>query len=100
MNEVQKKIVGITENYMRLFPEEMLDFKKGVRDKQKDLTHRLGKLGKGDDMIERILLEYPETLYNLFMAKLTPEEITYFQSKRCARWYAKTYKDFRVAEKI
>lgn len=99
MTEVQHKLIQITEEYKRLFQEEYLMLIKDNQLRRNALTQNSGEI-KTADYMERTLMEYPETLFTMILAKLTPEDFTYFDSKPGARWYAKKYPVFLIPKSV
>ena len=110
MNTPQHKITQIVQQYKNLFPQEYLDVVEIV--KQERLNQRTqfadmpkGSMAKGatTPMVERALIKWPVTLYNLMGMKLTEEEKNYLFSdkdKKGLRWFAKKYPEFKLADKI
>lgn len=97
VEHIQDKITHYTEEYMRLFPAEYTDFKLGMRAKREN-TNKFGEMKGGSGMVERVILEYPETLYTIFEKTLTPEQFQYICSKEGSRWFGRKFKEFAITE--
>lgn len=95
--EVQKKIIALVTDYIRLFPGEYMDFKRGIKMKA-SLKHDKYATLKGADFIERELGEMPETLWGILKLKLTSDELGYFDTKEGNRWFFGYFRDFRISE--
>lgn len=95
MDEVQKKIETIVEDYKKLFWKE---YELGIKAVQQTKDMQANKFGEmnGTDYINRALFEIPETLDNMLNKGLTIEENTYRKTKECARWFANKYKEFSL----
>jgi hypothetical protein len=53
-----------------------------------------------DNAIKRSLYEIPETLSMAIVKNLDTDELTWLATKEGGIWFAKTFKEFRVAEKL
>jgi hypothetical protein len=98
MNKIQLSIKKIIDDYKRIYPDEFSRFQKGMRikrDMQKDKFSEVS-----DEIVERALVEYPETLYKLFKIRLSMEALDYLNSIQGLRWFAKTFKEFTLPGKI
>lgn len=99
MNSTKQKIKEIVKNYILLYPEEMKDFRKGMSITRENLLNKHGE-AKNIDIIERKIYEIPETLFVIFRKKLNEEDNKWLRTKQGAYWFARTFADFRVPEKI
>lgn len=107
-NATKDKIKFLVNTYRKEFPREYKLFKKGVRIKQEMQATKYAEpvkknAKKADSVIMRALFEMPETLVSLLKLKLHEEEANWLFSStnsEGARWFAKTFKDFRIAEKV
>lgn len=71
-----------------------------IKNNRRDLMdEKFGGI-KGDQMIERLLLEYPETLVAMFSSVFEKSDWDYLDSKVGARWFAREFPEFRVPDKI
>lgn len=98
--ETKLKISSIVKMYTDVFVAEFNDFKFGMRKKRESLQDSKFAQIKNSDFIERALYEMPETLFELLTNRLDLEEINELKTKDGGRWFAKTFKDFRISEKI
>lgn len=100
MESYQAKVRKITKDYKALFPEEYINVVEAIK------TMRLTKFNestgaiKGDHVIGRHLIEFPETLFNLIYNNLTEDEFKIFDDPVGQRWFAKTYPEFRLPTKL
>lgn len=99
MVETQSKITNIVSEYKRLFPDEYKLFVKEMRGKKDVQSNQFSEI-KGDMSLERALLEYPETFYTILRIRLTDDDWKYFDTKPGVRWFAKTFPEFAIAQKI
>ena len=88
-----KKIIELVNNYKKVFPEEYKTVIGIVAEKRSKFAEIQG------DFMERGLSEYPETLFNLF-STLPNEEQEFLKSKKGILWFAKTFKEFSLSEKL
>ena len=97
MIEAQNKIKATVEGYKNIYKDEYVFVCNQIKTKRGN-TNKFAETGM--DYAERLLTEVPETLFQLFMETLSEDEIQYYSSKEGTRWFAKTYPEFRGAEKI
>lgn len=88
---------------MDLYPDEFQQFKKGVRIKREQQRTKFGETNL--DYAERIIHEVPATLFAMLKVRLSEEDMAWLwseddKSKEGVRWFAKTFKDFQVTEKV
>jgi len=96
---MKTKIKQIVEQYKQLFPSEYKEVVILVAEKKLQNALNDNKFGKIEgEILERQLMEYPETLYNMIMMKLEDEEKIWFNSKKGALWFAKHYKEFNTVK--
>jgi len=99
MDKTKDRIRDIVKTYEIVCAGEFSEFKLAMsikRDLQKSKFSEL----KGTDMVERLMYEVPEQLFLLFKGILKDEEKGFLQSKKGAIWFAKTFPQYRVAEKV
>lgn len=99
MIKAQEKIKEIIKTYITLFNVEYRLFTKQQRELREGLINEFAA-NKGDNLIERRLFDVPATLHTMLIEKLDGENLKYFKSKEGARWFAKSFKEFRTAQKI
>lgn len=102
--DIKNKIRLLVKEYIRNFPQEYELFKQAVAVKRSLQDKSTGAL-KGDHVLYRPLIEYPETLYGIINLGLTAEEKKEFDASEKgvstgARWFAKEFPDFRIVDKI
>lgn len=98
MENTKNKIRSIVEAYKRdnageykLFCKANETFKRTIRD---DFAT------SGGQITGRMILETPEKLYLALLNELDTDELTFYKSSAGARWFAKTFKEFAVPDKI
>lgn len=99
MNNAQKRVKEIVQDYKTIFADEYKLFVK------QQIAVREGNLNeyaeiKGDSMMQRKLFDTPANLHTMLVDTLTTEELTWFKSKEGGRWFAKYFKEFRASKKI
>lgn len=92
-------ISALVEEYKKIFPQEFYAFEQQMKRNFYEQSNDYGEI-KGSDMVERKLVEYPETLYAILMQKLSQEDFVWFSSKKGVRWLAKKHPEFKVVNKI
>ena len=107
MQLAKKHIKQIVENYIKVFPQEYEDFKygmKAVRESLKD--EEFGEAYPDTSSGYRALYELPETLHTMFIKGLDDEEMLWLKTgvpsnrNQGGQWFAKTFKEFRIPEKV
>ena len=105
-NKTKTKIKGLVAEYVKMFPAEYDAVCDYVRERRKEMQdERLG-VTDGDHTIERLLFEIPETLDGMFNLYLSSDEYKEFrglngeEAKKSARWFAKTFPEFRIPTQI
>lgn len=99
MTSAKHKIEQVIIQYKKLFKNEYDQFIAGKAERLNLNKDEFGSSGE-DTLVERVVLELPETLHNLINKKLNKDESGYYESKEGKRWVAKKYKEFRASEKI
>lgn len=103
--EIKKKITEVVKQYTTFYPEEFAAFKKQMADTQYKLNDPYGQT-KGDNVITRVLVDMPETLFVLIKLKLTDDEFKKFTEDDSSktspgqRWFARTFPAFRVTKDV
>ena len=110
MTETQDKIAKIVAQYRAIFPQEYMDVAQIAKQERLSQRTKFAEMPKGSatkgggtPYVERALIKWPLTLYNLLNMKLVDEEKSYLFSdkdRRGIRWFAKKYPEFRIADKI
>lgn len=95
----KQKIIDAVAQYKQQFPEEYKKFVEQTIDRRKDLMNDFAE-AKGKYALKRALIEMPETLHNIINDKLDVGEVTEFSAKEAVRWFARTYKEFALPDKI
>jgi hypothetical protein len=100
MQKTQNKIKNVVKLYKETFPEEYKTVCEGIEMSRRLQKDEFGSTQDGSNFVGRILYETPEKLQSLIIKNLDVEELEYFKSKEGARWFANTFREFRVADKI
>lgn len=94
----QARITILVTEYEQVFKAEYDAFLIGMRQKKALQDNAFAETGM--DVAERLLFEVPATLHSMFSSRLSIEDMEYFNSKKGARWFAKTFPQYRVSEKV
>ena len=100
VSQFQKKIMHYVSEYRRVFSEEYEDVVEALAYKRKIQTTKFAEMPDDNSLIRRKLGEMPATLFAILQMQLNAEEKEYFSSKKGLRWFYRTYKEFRITEKI
>lgn len=98
MVEAKDAITLIVNEYVSYFREEFDLFKKSVAIKKDQQRTDFGETKM--DFVERILFEIPETLHTSLQLRLTEPQKEWFHSKEGSQWFAKTFKQFQVTQRV
>lgn len=98
--DVKLKITMVIANWERDHAHEFLLFLSARKAKTLNLRTKFGETDQKNPLVERLLFELPESLDSTLTAKLNEEELKFFHSKPGALWFAKSFKQYTVPEKI
>jgi hypothetical protein len=96
--EIKNKIEKCISLYKTIDPEEFDLAKDAVREQARK-QYDQGKAYKGSDVIERLIVSFPEKLFNLFMNNMNEEELAYLNSSDGIHWFAKEFPEFSIPDK-
>lgn len=96
----KNRIKNLVGGYKALFPEEYETVVNFIAQNRKLQENEFASMRKDMTMLERALFELPETLSTMLIKELKPLELEYFKSKDGGRWFAKTFPQFALAQKI
>lgn len=102
MQAYKEHIQKCVRSYITLHPEEYARFRAALRIKQDKTSNRLAEI-RGNEFVVRPLFELPETLYTAMQLILTEDELKWLwndKDKKGARWFARTFKEFTVPDKV
>ena len=102
MKDVQhtkSRIQNLVKGYKELFPNEYTMVVEAVEMQRRLQKDEFASV-QHEGVIGRALIEWPEKLHSMIYDTLDSEELEYFISKECIRWFAKTFPEFALAEKI
>lgn len=102
--ELKVKLKGITKQYKQLFPDEWKGVSLQAKEHRNNVEGDYGDLSKTNDIVERPLIMWPETLYGMMRVKLTDgEQKEFFDDLKHTAiiWYTKNdgY-ELRLTEKV
>jgi len=100
INLYKKNITKIVELYKKTFFVEYNEVVKIIKEKRKNQKKETAATNGNIDVLERALIEYPETLFNILQNRLSPPALLWLTNKKGVRWFAKTFKEFSLATKI
>lgn len=94
MRELTKKrIKSIVRAYRDIFPEQYDLAVIGNRQYTDNQRTDWGET-KNSDVLEREILRMPTQLHSILYAKMTPEEITEFESASGTLWFQRTFPEW------
>ena len=96
---MKDKIKNIVASYKDIFKDEYASFLTQMEQVKDTQATDFAEVGSGG-ILERKLLEYPESLHDMIKLGLTDEQFNEFKTKEGSRWFADTFKEFKVPEKL
>jgi hypothetical protein len=96
----KQKIKNTVKGYKLLFSDEFNQFTQSMDYIRRIQANEFSSLKQDNGMVQRALFEIPENLYSSIIKTLDDNQLKYFKSKECARWFAKTFPEFALAQKI
>ena len=105
MEIAKNKLRTIVQNYRIAYFSEYNSFKSALQKKINTSNNTLGKVGTGDDFIQRKIVELPENLFIMIKFSLDTDEFNWLfpdnsPSNEGIKWFAKTFPEFRAMEKL
>lgn len=95
---LKDKIAEAVEEYEEVYPDEYALFIK-YNEENKTNNKDYGEFSD-DGMVERLVYELPEKLYNIIEKKLTAEESEEFNSKDFTSWFVTNYPEFKAIQNV
>lgn len=97
----------IVKGYKLAFEDEYLAVVKSIRDNRTLMNDEFGSVGTNASAqgLQRVLFEIPERVHSAIVKMLTDDELLWFKTgtplnkNEGGQWFAKTFPEFRVAEK-
>lgn len=99
MNPIQKKIIKITNRYIKEHYDEYSLVCSAIKDKRENQKDEFASTGQ-KNYINQLATITPETLDAMFQKELDDAEWMYYKSKSGTTWFAKNYPEFSPAIKI
>ena len=100
MTTAKEKIRQCVAHYMKTHAAEFAAYKQSLAVQKDTLVDSKFAQVKNTDFLLRKLTEYPENLFFLIQNALTEDEKEWWRTKEGGRWFAKSFKQFSVADKI
>lgn len=94
----QGRIKNLVRGYKELFPEEYKELVQVVKENRESSQDDFGTTNT--KTLERAIHEISDTLDGMFMKELSEAELLWFRSKEGGRWFAKTFNEFSLVNKI
>lgn len=95
----QMKISTAVADYKKMFPEDYrLDLEE-IKWKRDNLKSRMAEI-KGTHAVQRELFAIGTKLDTMINLKLTDEEKADLSTKESARWFTKTFPEFKITDEI
>lgn len=98
-NSTKLKIKSIVEEYKLLFPADYMGTCEVVKHQRANMRDEYAAV-LGTHILHRALYSISELLSGMIGQRLNEGEITEMSEKPSQRWFAKTYKEFCLADKI
>lgn len=104
METAKIKTTQIVNNYKVAYAEEFGHFMLSNKQQQSLMRNQFGAT-KGDNVLERKILELPENLVLMLRAGLSDVEYTWLfnptdPTSKAIKWFARNFPEFRAAEKL
>lgn len=96
--KTKETITQIVRDYTLLDPSEFEALKSLTRAKRSENRTKFGEVQVDTDM--RSMVELPETLFGMLKTRLLPEEFKWLRCKTGTRWFATSFKDFSLTDKV
>jgi hypothetical protein len=105
MDTAKLKIQKIVTNYKKVFFDEFESFKKSNSINISKNKDKFGQVDSGIDLVERKMIELPESLYIMLQHGLDPEEFSWLfpqnnPQNTGLKWFVRSYPEFRAMEKL
>lgn len=97
---IKKKVKNLVDGYKILFPDEYKTVVVWIETNRRIQENEFASLKQDNGMVQRAIYELPEALSVSIEKELDGEQLAYFKTKECARWFAKTFPEFSLATKI
>lgn len=105
MDSAKEKIRNIVLNYKRVYHDEFISFSSSLKRNIAANNDLYGTVSKGNDFIERKIVELPENLFIMLKAGLSDAEYLWLfpennPKNEGIKWFAKTFLDFRASKVV
>ena len=100
----------IVKEYREMFPDEYIDVAQIAQQERRNQRTAFAEMpkkslvkGGGNPFVERALIKWPVTLYNLLHMRMSDEEKNWLfseEDRRGVRWFARKYPEFKLVDKI
>lgn len=86
--------------YQDVLHWDYAQFLSAIKDKRTNLKDEKFGTAKGSEVVERVLYEVPVALFDIMTRRLDVKQIKELKTKEGARWFAKTYPQYRLTNKV
>lgn len=105
MQQAKDHITKIVEEYIKMFPEDFVTFKKGMEMQRTMLKDEKYGEADGTESGMRALFEMPVDLSEMLIMQLIEEEMEWFKAgganrKEGGRWFATNFPVFALPQQI
>jgi len=102
MDETKQRIKKVVGDYITLFPEEYALSQEEIKSRRGLVEDDFASTEMFDG---RVLYEIPETLSKMLGSQLFEQDLVWLKSgglnkKQGARWFANTFRQFTLADKL
>ena len=98
--DIKLKVTKIVTDWELKNYGMFLSFLDARREKTRNLKNAFADLTKSTDFMERLLYEVPESLDGEFQMQLSDDELKFLHSKEGSLWFAKTFRQYTIPERV
>lgn len=104
-NKTKEKITSIVQHYKRVYRDEFISFSSSLKRNIAANNDLYGTVSKGNDFVERKIVELPENLFIMLKSGLSDIEYLWLfpennPKNEGIKWFAKTFVDFRASKEV
>ena len=98
----KNNITQLVNAYKWAYPDEYKTVIQQVKENRDKNVSETGDIKSvhNIDSIDRPIHEIPNTLFTIFVKRLSTEETTWFNTTKGARWFAKEFPEFSRVERV
>lgn len=100
-NNTKRAVTKVVADYRKLYPDEYAAVIEQIRIERNKSSNDFASTGH-EGAIHQKMYEVPETLYKMLQNRLKTHELQEFQDQQAGgpRWFAQTFKEFAIAQKV